>query len=158
MRRALVAIAVWSGFAAATDAADEPRRNVFDDPFVQLTHGLPACPVPPGPLLTEAEARAQAHGRAERGTSCFRAGRCRLPNSYLYDREIMPRVQKAVDADGRFERTTSVWATGQRRWVWLQGCVGTAADGQALEALVRGLDDVEGVVNELVVVAVPDAR
>ena len=69
----------------------------------------------------------------------------------------MPRVQKAVDADGRFERSSSVWATGQRRWIWLQGCVATAADGQALEALVRGLDDVEGVVNELVV-GVPDAR
>jgi hypothetical protein len=132
-------------------AADEARRNVFEDPFVQLTHGLAACPAPPGPLLTEAEARAQAHGRVERGTSCYRAGRCRLPNSYLYDKEIMPRVQKAVDTDGRFERTTSVWASGQRRWIWLQGCVSEAAEATALEALVRGIDDVEGVVNELVV-------
>lgn len=134
-------------------AADEPRRNVFDDPFVQLTHGLTACAAPPGPLLTEAEARAQAHGRIERGTSCHRAGRCRLPNSYLYDKEIMPRVQKAVDADGRFDRTTSVWATGQRRWIWLQGCVSDAGDAASLEALVRGIDDVEGVVNELTVQA-----
>ena len=132
-------------------AADEARRNVFDDPFVQLTHGLPACAAPPGPLLTEAEARAQAHGRIERGTSCHRAGRCRLPNSYLYDKEIMPRVQKAVDADGRFDRTTSVWASGQRRWIWLQGCVSEAGEAAALEALVRGIDDVEGVVNELAV-------
>ena len=92
----------------------------------------------------------------ERGTSCFRAGRCRLPNSYLYDKEIMPRVQKAVDADARFDRTTSVWATGQRRWIWLQGCVSSEAESQALELLVRGIDDVEGVVNELAVV--PDAR
>jgi osmotically-inducible protein OsmY len=136
-------------------AADEPRRNVFDDPFVQLTRGLAACPVPLGPLLTEAEARAQAHGRVERGTSCYRAGRCRLHNSYLYDKEIMPRVQKALDADGRFDRTTSVWATGQRRWIWLQGCVSEAGEAAALEALVRGIDDVEGVVNELVV---PPAR
>jgi hypothetical protein len=120
MRSVLIALLALPALAWA---ADEPRRNVFDDPFVQLTHGLPACPVPPGPTLTEAEAKAQAHGRIERGTSCYRAGRCRLPNSYLYDKEIMPRVQKAVDADGRFERTTSVWATGQRRWIWLQGCV-----------------------------------
>jgi len=145
------AVAVIAALACLTAAADEPRRNVFDDPFQQLTRGLASCPVPPGPLLTEAEAREQAHGRVERGTSCFRAGRCRLPNSYLYDKEIMPRVQKAVDADGRFERTTSVWATGQRRWLWLQGCVSDAAESKALEALLRGIDDVEGVVNELVV-------
>jgi osmotically-inducible protein OsmY len=143
-------VVVLGGWAAVA-VADDARRNVFDDPFVQLTRGLAGCPVPAGPLLTEAEARAQAHGRAERGTSCFRAGRCRLPNSYLYDQEIMPRVRKAVEADGRFERTTSVWATGQRRWVWLQGCVSDAGEAQALEALVRGIDDVEGVVNELAV-------
>ncbi|HJV68932.1 BON domain-containing protein [Ideonella sp.] len=155
MRRLLwsVAIAALGGLPVAA-AADESRRNVFDDPFVQLTRGLGACPVPVGPLLTEAEARAQAHGRIERGTSCYRAGRCRLPNSYLYDKEIMPRVQKAVEADGRFERTTSVWATGQRRWLWLQGCVSTADESQALETLVRAIDDVEGVVNELVVAPV----
>jgi osmotically-inducible protein OsmY len=148
MRLVFVALLALTTLARA---ADEPRRNVFDDPFAQLTHGLPTCPVPEGPLLSEAEAKAQAHGRIERGTSCYRAGRCRLPNSYLYDKEIMPRVQKAVDADGRFERTTSVWASGQRRWIWLQGCVSQDGEAQALEALVRGIDDVEGVVNELVV-------
>lgn len=147
--RWLAIVAMLAG--APVLAADEPRRNFFDDPFQQLTQGLPNCPAPPGPMLTEAEARAQAHGRIERGTSCYRAGRCRLPNSYLYDKEIMPRVRKAVDADGRFERTTSVWATGQRRWVWLQGCVSSEDESKALETLVRGLDDVEGVVNELVV-------
>ncbi len=61
---------------AGSAAADEPRRNVFDDPFVQLTRA--------------------------------------------------------------------------------QGCVGSDAESQALEALVRGIDDVELVVNELAVV--PDAR
>jgi osmotically-inducible protein OsmY len=147
-----LAAVLWGHACLASADADELRRNVFDDPFVQLTRALPACPVPEGPLLTEAEARAQAHGRIERGTSCFRAGRCRLPNSYLYDKEIMPRVQKAVDADGRFDRTTSVWAWGQRRWIWLQGCVSSEAESQALETLVRGIDDVEGVVNELKVV------
>jgi osmotically-inducible protein OsmY len=155
-RNLLMSLCVVVLCAAGSVAADEPRRNVFGDPFVQLTRALPACPVPEGPLLTEAEAKAQAHGRIERGTSCFRAGRCRLPNSYLYDKEIMPRVQKAVDADGRFDRTTSVWAWGQRRWIWLQGCVSSEPESQALETLVRGIDDVEGVVNELVVV-VPDA-
>ncbi|WP_238139628.1 BON domain-containing protein [Roseateles aquatilis] len=138
----------------ALAGAEEQRRNVFGDPFVQLTSAIPAgvCAPPPGPLLTDAEARAQAHGRIERGTSCYQSGRCRLPNAYLYDKEIMPRVRQAVAADGRFDRTTSVWALGQRRWIWLQGCVSKAEEAAALEALVRQIDDVERVVNELRVV------
>jgi len=150
--RAVLCLSLTLSSAAAS--ADEVRRNVFDDPFVQLTSAIPpsACPVPPGPLLTDAEAKAQAHGRIERGTSCFQSGRCRLPNAYLYDKEIIPRVQKAVAADGRFEATTSVWALGQRRWVWLQGCVRDADEAAALEQLVRQIDDVESVVNELRVV------
>ncbi|WP_343632177.1 BON domain-containing protein [Roseateles sp.] len=139
------------GLMAGPAQADDLRRNAFDDPFLQLTSAIPlsVCPAPPGPLLTEAEAKAQAHGRIERGTSCFQSGRCRLPNSYLYDKEIIPRVRQAVAADGRFDATTSVWALGQRRWVWLQGCVRSADEAAALEALVRQIDDVEAVINEL---------
>lgn len=132
----------------------EARANRFGDPFLQVTDGRPGCPVPAGPALTEAEMRAEAHGRAERGTSCYRAGRCRLPNAYLYDREIIPRVRQAVLADGRFAGT-SLWVEGQRRWVWLKGCVGSAAEADALERLVRGIDDVEAVVNQLQIA--PDA-
>ena len=135
---------------AAPVLADEPaRQNFFNDPFLQITDGLPACPTPPGPEITEAEMRAEAHGRSERGGSCYRDGRCRLPNAYLYDREIIPRVKIAVDADGRFAKTTRVWALGQRRWVTLRGCVSTAAEAVELERLVKGLDDVEAVVNQL---------
>ncbi len=101
--------------------ADE-RRNWFDDPFVAATTGQPGCPAPEPPLLTEEQMRREAHQRAERGTSCYQSGRCRLPNAYLYDREIVPRVVKAIRADGRFANT-SVWVEGQRRWVWLKGCV-----------------------------------
>jgi len=57
---------------------------------------------------------------------------------------------KYVLADGRFANT-SLWAEGQRRWVWLKGCVERADQADALERLVRGLDDVEAVNNELVV-------
>ncbi len=131
-------------------AAEEVRRNPFGDPFVQLTSGLPACPVPAEPEFTEDEYRAEAHDRSQRGVSCWMAGRCRLHNAYLYDAEIVPRVHKAVQADGRFAGT-SVWALGQRRQVWLKGCVQTAQQAAELERLVRHLDDVEGVVNELVV-------
>lgn len=158
MRLSALEIFLLLGLSLSSALADEPRRNVFQDPFVQLTRGLPACPVPEGPLLTEAEARAQAHSRAERGTSCYQAGRCRLPNAYLYDREIMPRVQRAIAADGRFAGSSSVWALGQRRWITLQGCVSSAAEAAALEQLVRGVDEVEGVLGELTILSSSAAR
>ena len=101
-------------------------------------------------MITQAEMRSAAHTRAERGTSCYQSGRCRLPNAYLYDKEIIPRVKKAILADGRFAET-SVWVEGQRRWVWLKGCVRARSEIAALERLVRNIDDVEAVVNELVV-------
>lgn len=133
--------------ACGTTAAQD-RANFFNDPFIQATKGIASCPVPEGPLITEAQMRAQSHSRIERGTSCYQAGRCRLPNSYLYDKEIIPRVKKAIDADGGFA-DTSVWAEGQRRWVWLKGCVHAQAQADALERLVRSIDDVEGVINQL---------
>jgi len=133
---------------AAALAAD--RSNHFNDPFVQVTSGIANCPVPEGPLITEAEMRSQAHARAERGTRCYMAGRCRLANSYLYDQEIIPRVQKAILADGRFA-DTSVWAEGQRRWVTLKGCVRRKEQAAALVKLVREIDDVEAVFDRLAV-------
>jgi hypothetical protein len=137
-------------FGAAAVMA-QPRSNVFNDPFVQATSGLPSCPAPEPPGVTEQEARELAHDRAQRGVSCWLAGRCRLANAYLYDAEIAPRVQQALRVDGRFGATTSIWATGQRRWVWLQGCVSSAAQAAEAEQLVRRIDDVEGVVNQLMV-------
>ncbi len=109
---------------AADDAMLPPdaRANRFHDPFVRVTAGLPDCPVPPGPRITEAEMHAEAHARAERGTRCYQEGRCRLPNAYAYDDELIARVRKAIVADGRFTRT-SIWVEGQRRWVTLEGCV-----------------------------------
>ena len=136
---------------ALPPASAQDRRNVFDDPFQQLTHGLAGCPVPAGPLLTRDEAIAEAHGRSQRGVSCYLDGRCRLPNSYLYDKEIMPRVERAVRASGRFDADTSGWALGQRRQVWLKGCVSTSEQVRELEELVRRIDDVEGVLVQLTV-------
>jgi osmotically-inducible protein OsmY len=137
--------------ALALPVAAQDRTNVFDDPFVQLTHGLPSCPVPTGPLLTRDEANAEAHGRSQRGVSCYLDGRCRLANSYLYDKEIMPRVEIAMRVSGRFDADTNVWALGQRRQVWLKGCVSTPEQARELEQLVRRIDDVEGVLVELTV-------
>ena len=126
-----------------------PGTNPFGDPVLQLSQAIPQCkPMPAFRPATPDEIRAQAHGRVDRGTTCYRSGRCRLPNAYLYDKEIIPRVQKAVEFDGRFA-DSSVWVEGQRRWVWLRGCVRGKADKEALEQLVRSLDDVEAVINEL---------
>ena len=152
MKRVLMVMACCAAATCLSQPAGETRRNWFDDPFVQVTSGIAACPVPSGPEITEAERLAESHYRVERGVSCYQAGRCRLPNAYLYDREIIPRVAKAIDATGLYAANTSVWAEGQRRWVWLKGCVRQPADAQALERLVRNIDDVEGVVNELSVV------
>jgi hypothetical protein len=137
------------GLGPGSASAQAPApANPFGDPFLQVTGAIAACPVPQPTRYTEEQVRAEAHQRAERGTSCYRAGRCRLPNAYLYDREIIPRVKLAVEADGRFA-DSSLWVEGQARWVWLRGCVRSPDQVQALEALVRHIDDVDAVVNQL---------
>jgi len=138
--------------AAAGHAGAEPpaRSNVFNDPFVQASNGLPGCAVPQGPLLSAEEAREQAHWRVEKGTTCYEYGRCRLPNAYLYDAEIVPRVARFIARSDRFAHS-SVWLLGQRRWVYLKGCVATAAMAKDLVREVRLIDDVEAVIDELMV-------
>jgi hypothetical protein len=143
--RSLACIAL--GLAAAASMAQE-RRNAFDDPFLQVTSAMPACPVPRPPGFTEEEIRKEAHVRAQHGTSCYRVGRCRLPNSYLYDKEIIPRVAQYVRMDGRFD-DTSVWVLGERRLVTLMGCVRTKEQAEQMEKTVLLVDDVMGVINYL---------
>jgi BON domain len=150
-RDAAVALSVFAtAVAVSTLALAQERANFFNDPFVQITSGIHDCPIPKGPLITRDEMRVQAHIRAEHGTRCYMSGRCRLPNSYHYDPEIIGRVKKAIEADGRFA-STSVWAEGQRRWVTLKGCVRTKSESEALQQLVRSIDDVVNVVNQLVI-------
>ena len=129
-----LAKALSKGLACATllasplGAVAQARQNFLGDPFVQLTSSLASCPVPEGPLLTAEEVRAEMHARVKRGASCFMAGRCRLHNAYLYDKEIIGRVGKLVAALVAREpqlAATSLWAEGQRRWVYLKGCVQT---------------------------------
>jgi osmotically-inducible protein OsmY len=98
--------------------------------------------------MTESEMRAEAHVRAQHGTSCWRVGRCRLPNSYLYDKELLPRVAQYLQMDGRFD-DTSVWVLGERRLVTLMGCVRTPEQAEQMERAVLLVDDVMGVVNQL---------
>jgi hypothetical protein len=131
-------------------AVAQERRNAFGDPFLQVTSALPGCPVPRPPGFTEEEIRKEAHVRAQHGTSCHRVGRCRLPNSYLYDKEIIPRVQQYLRLDGRFD-DTSVWVLGERRLVTLMGCVKSREQAEQMEKAVLLVDDVMGVVNYLMV-------
>ena len=126
----------------------QERKNVLEDPFEQVTSAMPGCPQPEPPGMTEAQLRAEAHVRAQHGGSCFRAGRCRLPNSYLYDKEIIPRVVIYLRQDGRFD-DTNVWVLGERRLVTLMGCVRSREQSEAMERAVLLVDDVMGVVNHL---------
>ncbi len=148
--RSLMGVLVCACLIGPVFAAEAPeaRANYFDDPFLQVTNAIASCPHPEGPLITRAQMKEESHYRAERGTSCFQSGRCRLPNAYLYDKEIIPRVQKAILADGRFAQS-SMWVEGQRRWVWLKGCVKNREQSLAVEQLVRNIDDVEAVINQL---------
>ena len=57
---------------------------------------------------------------------------------------------KTIDAAGQFA-DTSVWVEGQRRWVWLKGCVSTKEQAAELERIVRLVDDVEAVIPQLIV-------
>ena len=140
----------FAALLLAGAAVAQERRNAFDDPFLQVTSALPACARPRPPGWTEEEVRTEAHVRAQHGTSCYRSGRCRLPNSYLYDKEILPRVQQYLRLDGRFT-DSSVWIRGERRIVTLMGCVKTPAQKEEMERAVLLVDDVMGVVNQLMV-------
>ncbi|MGA0609145.1 BON domain-containing protein [Caldimonas sp. KR1-144] len=148
----VIARSVTAGLLLAGPAvqAEPSRVNPFDDPFIAVTDGLPGCPEPQAPTYTDEEFRAEAHDRSQRGVSCWMAGRCRLHNAYLYDREIVPRVKRAIESTRRFD-ATRIWALGQRRVVWLKGCVATAEQAAEIERIVRDIDDVEGVRNELMV-------
>ena len=112
-----LAVLLFAGVAvapAAQSAEAETRSNFFDDPFFQVSSGLRNCPTPLGPFYSPAEVRSQMHGRLERGTSCWLAGRCKDSNAYRYDKAIAPEVRKALDGVPGIRRS-SVWVTVQRR-------------------------------------------
>jgi len=139
--------------ACSASAAEGPpgeRRNWFETPFDQALAGAPACPRPEGPLLTEAEMRLQAHGRIERGTSCWLAGKCDDSNVYRRDPELHQRVLQALRNDTRLARS-SVWVTTERRYVTLPGCVDSANARERLLRQVRAVQGVEQVFDQLIV-------
>jgi hypothetical protein len=129
--------------------------NPFGDPFEQATHARADCPIPRGPAYTESARRAEAHGRIERGTSCWLAGRCKEPNAYRYDAAIAQGVLRALRSDAALAARSAIWVTAQRRFVYLEGCVRNAADARRAEALATAVPDVERVIPAL---ALPGGR
>ena len=152
MRPARCAAALAATTLLATPAAPAPPGtptllNPFDDPFLQATGGRP-CPVPRGPAYTEAERRVEAHSRAERGTTCWLAGKCAEPNAYRYDAANAVAAAAALRRDPALAGST-IWLTAQRRFVYLEGCVADLAQARRAEALVQALPDVERVIPAL---------
>jgi hypothetical protein len=148
-------LALWLTLLLATQTAHgEPLKNHYNDPFIQVTTGIPACPQPRGPFMTAQDARAEAHPRIERGTTCFRAGKCSEPNSYRYDARIATAAQAAVTRAVQNNPTlgqSSVWLTMQRRFVFVHGCVARQADAARWERLLKSVPEVEYVGVDLAV-------
>ena len=132
--------------AAKTVGKDtQDTENRFNDPFYQFTFAVADCPEPLGPLITLAEQRAQAHHRAERGTSCWLAKQCDRPNAYLYDADIAAALKEAVKPTQLYTHSplvnSSLWATVQGRTITVEGCVaGDVPMGFDHNFITRNLD------------------
>ena len=128
--------------ASAAEQSDQ-LGNWFDDPFVQVRSQVPDCPEPLGPRITRQQATQQEHYRVERGTSCYLAGECTKPNAYMYDAPIAAAAKNLFDGDAAFARDSSLWITVSRRFVYLEGCLGNAADIDRAQAMLRSIPDVQ---------------
>ena len=127
------------------------------DPFAQATSGVRECAVPPPPMMTEQEARAESHARVERGTRCAMEGTCEPGGAYRRDPELNEQVRAGIAGNARFA-TSSVWLTTSRRWVTLRGCVRSATQRRALVDAVKRVRGVDRVFDELTVVAKTSRR
>lgn len=137
-------------FRWAVAAPPATLVNPFHDPFEQATQGLVDCPVPSPPTYTQAEMQEAEHHRVERGNSCYLAGKCRLSNSFLYDRGIARALLPALRADPQL-RDTSVWMLVQGRFVQLFGCVSRQEQIAHLEAVARATPHVQAVLSDILV-------
>lgn len=134
--------------------ADDVRSNRGNDPFFQISSAIPPCAQPLGPLETEREWLDEAHYRIERGNSCWIAGRCRLPSSYLYDAEIEQSVRRrlaSIAGPTQWREHTTLWLTLQRRFIYVQGCVAAEFDKQKFLSALQQTADVEQVIDQTMV-------
>ena len=123
--RGVVAIALAAftmSTAIAAPADDDPVGNWFNDPFFQVRSAIGDCPTPAGPMLPRSQIRLEEHSRAERGTSCWLAGKCDRPNAYQHDAEIGRAVKERFSHSPQFSNST-LWITVKRKFVWVEGCL-----------------------------------
>jgi hypothetical protein len=141
----LFRLLMLAGAACTVDAQAEDRlQNWFNDPFFQISSFIPDCPLPAGPFVDQSERNAQAHHRAEKGSSCWLAGECERPSAYAYDHQIASAFQAAVREHNAFP-DTSLWATVQGRVVYVEGCVARRSSVAEIEALTKSLPQVQQV-------------
>ena len=150
-------LACWAGQAAMAQgvapasAASSGRTNHGNDPFFQVSQAVNGCPVPLGPLETEAQWLREGHWRIERGNSCWWEGRCRLSNGYLYDKEIEEALRRRlnnIEPATHWREQTSLWIVLQRRFIYVQGCVDAGFDKARFIAELTKTADVERVIDE----------
>ncbi|MDR5739766.1 MULTISPECIES: BON domain-containing protein [unclassified Caballeronia] len=136
--------------------ADDTPANRGNDPFLHVSSAIVSCPAPRGPFETGNEWIDEAHYRIERGNSCWLAGRCRLPNSYAYDKEIAESVARrlnALNASLQWREKTSLWLTLQRRFVYIDGCVSPDFDTARFVSELGETADVEKVIDRTTVLS-----
>jgi len=92
----------------------------------------------------------EEHYRVDQSNSCHLAGKCRLSNSFLYDRGIASTLLPVLRADPQLH-DTSVWILVQGRLVQLLGCVSRQKQIAHLEAVARATPDVQAVLSSILV-------
>ena len=125
----------------SADASPSAGNPYHDPPPTRATSGIADCPPPKVRTLTPEQARAEAHQRIERGTSCWLAGTCEPGGDYKHDKETTARVAAAIGADPHFANT-SLWVETLRKFVTIKGCLAETAQGPMLEAKVKAIEGV----------------
>lgn len=126
-------------------------RNFGNDPFLRISSAIADCPEPAGPRVSEDEWKREAHHRIEEGNHCYVEGRCRLPNAYQYDKDIAETLQRRL---GDLRRTqpgwqdSSLWIMVRGRWLTVQGCVAPGFNRAAFLGALRGVPDVDKVIDQ----------
>jgi hypothetical protein len=147
-------LAVLMFISLNASADDETRMNRGNDPFMHVSNAVAHCAAPRGPFETQQEWLGEAHYRIERGNSCWIAGRCRLSNSYDYDKEIADSVTRrlnSLNASMQWREKTSLWLTLQRRFIYIDGCVTRDFDRAHFVAALSETADVERVIDRMTV-------
>ena len=136
-----LSLLLGAGVAVGARSAEE-LRNWFNDPFFQISASVPDCPLPVGPFVSESDKRVQAHGRAEKGTTCWLAKECDRPNAYAYDQDIADSFRRAIAGGDRL-RGTTLWVTVKGRVLYIEGCALQNSAVAGVEALARSLPHVQ---------------